>query len=266
MKLSLAALPVAAALVATPALAAPKTTDLTVKGPVKLEVASVEVSLVVKRGAKGKARVVADLSGGIMGKAEAEVTLRGNALEIDGLDPTVKGTITVELPPGSSVEAESVTGGMSVSGMAEAELSSVTGGIKTDGTDVVEVESVNGGVELIGGKRHRVEAVNGGVTIAPAGVPDVEASTVAGGIAIRGLCGKGCRIRFESVSGEIRLALDRKSSFEARFESFAGKLDDKLGLTLEPDQDRDERAGRYGKGEGSIEGESFSGRVVLTAP
>jgi hypothetical protein len=87
---------------------------------------------------------------------------------------------------------------------------------------------------------------------------------VSGELRLRGSCGKGCRIRIETLSAAAELELDRRSSFALRFETFSGSLIDKLGVS--PSGERDEMSGRLGKAEGRIEAETFSGSLTVRSP
>jgi DUF4097 and DUF4098 domain-containing protein YvlB len=248
------------------AAAAPQVHEITAKGPVAVEVSSVVADVVVKKGAAGKVRVTAELTGGIMGKAEAEVHFGGGVLSIDGLDPTVNGAVTVEVPAGSSLEAESVDGDLTALGLAKVELESVSGAVRVEGATRVEAQTVSGSLDVVGGAWLELETVSGAITVAMTGAaPNVEAHSVSGNIRLRGACGKGCRLELETLSGAATLALDKKSSFTLQFETFSGRLDDKLGVARsERDSGDKEVQARFGKGDGTIDAETFSGSVTLT--
>lgn len=260
------ALPLTLALaVAGPALAAPQVTELAVKGPVQVEIDSVSVSITVVKGGKDKVRVTADLTGGIGGGPRPDIDLRGSTLSIDGLDPTVKGSLKVEVPAGSSLQADAVQGDITASGVARVDLEAVAGNVKVDGADRIEIETVSGGIDVTGGTRMRIETVAGKVTLAPSGsAPDVRVAAVSGPIVVRGACGKGCQVRLETLSGAATVELDRKSSFTARLETFSGKLIDKLGLGAGGGGGLGrELRGRYGNGEGTLQAETFSGSLTV---
>jgi hypothetical protein len=247
------------------ALAAPgRVTELAVKGPVRVELSTTGVDVTVKRGAaRGKARIVAELRGGTGSPPAPEIDLDGSTLSIDGLGPTVHGTVTIEVPAGSSFDAHAVDGDLVALGLSDADVESVTGAIRVEGTDRVEAESVSGSLTVVGGTRHRLATVSGPLSLSALGATgavDGELETVSGSIAVQGACGRGCRVTFDTRSGEARLALDRASSFVFAFETFSGRLDDTLGIGA---GDGQERSGRLGKGEGRIKVKTFSGAVAL---
>jgi hypothetical protein len=71
------------------------------------------------------------------------------------------------------------------------------------------------------------------------------------------------------VSGDLRLSVDPKSSFELSYTSHSGELRDELSLAVKRNPQR--RHGMasgwleasYGKGEGVIEADAFSGALVV---
>jgi hypothetical protein len=255
---------------------APRVHQLIVKSPPRLEISTFEAAIVVRRGKRDMVKIVADLRGGPDG-GELEIRQRGDAISIEGLDPGVTGTVTIESPPGTRFELETVVGALDLAGAGgRAELEAVSGSVSIDGIDEVEIEAVSGKVDVRNATRIEVHSVSGGVSVAHRGsAPSIELESVSGALDVRGGCGAGCRVRIESLSGGATLALDRRSSFRFGFETFSGALHDGLGMILDrPDGDDGERdeggerdtSARYGKAEGSIQIETFSGTVRLAPP
>lgn len=248
------------------------TRDVAVKRPVRLEVSSFQVAVVVRPGTRDKVRVVADVRswGPGDGGDALDIDVDGDVISIDGLDsPHVTGSVTVEIPPGSRLEVDTVSGRVDVTGSGgRAEVESVSGAVKIGGFDEVDVDSVSGSVQVDNVVRLDAESVSARVAVTARGAaPKIDVETVSGEVSIAGACAAGCRIGLESLSGRATLALDRKSSFDLRFETFSGSLDDKLGLggvAGHPSDDGKETSGRLGRGEGQIMIESFSGAVRLS--
>ena len=83
------------------------------------------------------------------------------------------------------------------------------------------------------------------------------------------MCAKDCRLSAETVSGEVRLSVDPKSSFELSYRSHSGELRDEINLAVKraPRRKHGMSSGwleaSYGKGEGVIEADAFSGSLVV---
>ena len=95
-----------------------------------------------------------------------------------------------------------------------------------------------------------------GATSVDAGQAPVklEVETASGPVDFRGLCGTGCHMDVDSVSGEVRFALDRASSPErACSVSTSGKGERRPGTCSTP------QAGRTGKGPTSARAPSGEG-------
>ena len=113
-----------------------------------------------------------------------------------------------------------------------------------------------------------IQSVSGNVDITTSGsAPVVGIETVNGNVTWRGLCGKGCRLALESFQGNYTLIFDARSSFEARYESDGGKLDNQLGTAAQPSnknvRGRAPTRVKYGKGEGTVRVESYQGDLIL---
>ena len=73
----------------------------------------------------------------------------------------------------------------------------------------------------------------------------------------------------ETVSGELRIAVDPKSSFELSYTSHSGELRDEVNLSVKrsPARKHGMASGwmeaTFGKGEGVIEADAFSGNLIV---
>ena len=91
----------------------------------------------------------------------------------------------------------------------------------------------------------------------------------AGSLEWSGTCGRDCHLSAETVSGELRMALDPKSSFELSYTSHSGELRDELNLSVKraPTRKHGMASGwmeaTFGKGEGVIEADAFSGNLIV---
>jgi len=74
--------------------------------------------------------------------------------------------------------------------------------------------------------------------------------------------GLGLVVDVDTVSGEVRMALDARSSFGLRFTSHSGKLRDR-GASSGGNDNWTEAV--WGAGEGRIECETFSADAILAA-
>jgi Putative adhesin len=196
-------------------------------------------------------------------------------LEFDGHRRLAAGRLRLEVPPGSRLSIFSLDGRISVKGVrGEVTVRASSGDIDLSGATKVDAEAVDGEVDVLEAEGPvRVRTVSGAVTVSTlSAAPRLELETSSGDIEWRGACGKGCHVDADSVSGRLRFALAKESSFVLSTITHSGRLDDALGLTSLPDaRPRELPEGRtwhragLGAREGEIECETFSGDVVLTA-
>ena len=182
------------------------------------------------------------------------------------------GKLHVELPRGSSVDASAVSGSVSVSeGCGEVRVRGMSGWVKVRDVGEVDVETVDGSIEVSNASGAvRIHTVTGATSVDAGQAPvKLEVETASGPVDFRGLCGTGCHMDVDSVSGEVRFALDRASSLSAHVVSTSGKVKDDLGLALRRRPDAPEgdfSEGALGGGDSLIECETFSGNVELPRP
>lgn len=197
-------------------------------------------------------------------KADLEVRVpRGASLEIE----TVSASIDISGVSGE-IEAGSVSGAVTVAGGAnEIEAESVSGAITvTGGSGLVVAESVSGSVKLaeVSGD---IEAttVSGKIRVEAGVVDDVEIESVAGSVYFKGLLGGG-DLEVESHSGNIEVHLPGALVADFVLESFSGRIENGFGPPAR-------RSDRYAPGvsaefstgaEGAdVSVETFSGSIVL---
>jgi DUF4097 and DUF4098 domain-containing protein YvlB len=234
-----------------------------VRGPVTFELRTYAADVEIVQG--GADSVALSTPGSPKARVEIEATGGRFEARVDGRRQVRDGKVKLAVPAGSRVEITTVTGGIDATGaLGEVRARTMSGRVAVRGAHGADVETIEGAVEIAGVPADvRVHTIAGAVLIngqGPLGQAEVETSS--GAVEVRGLCGNGCRIDLDSVSGEVRLALNPASSFGLRFTSHSGKLRDR-GATSGGGDAWNETT--WGKGEGRIECETFSADVILTA-
>jgi DUF4097 and DUF4098 domain-containing protein YvlB len=231
-------------------------------GPVTFELRTYAASVEV---VQGPAESVTVSTPGSNSRIDIEENAGRFEARVDGRRQVREGKVRLELPAGSNVEITTVTGSIEVSGaLRELRARTMSGSVVAAGASKADVETIDGSVRIAGAEENvRVHTIAGPVKIDAAGPAiQAEVETSSGSVDVRGQCGKGCRIDVDSVSGEVRFALDPKSSFGLRFTSHSGKLRDRGASTGGGDAWTDTS---WGAGEGRIECETFSADTILTA-
>ena len=196
--------------------------------------------------------------------------------------------LEIWLPAGSSLDVETVSAGIRVSGVnGRLDLESVSGEVIVDGAPTsADVETVSGNIELSGseteaiaesvsgkielsGVAGRVEAatVSGSVRVEAGGIEQGEFEAVSGSVRITGALSPGARLSAESHSGSVVLNLPANTSARFQIETFSGSINNGFGSS------EAERTSRYapgkrldftlGSGDAQVRVESFSGSVTL---
>jgi hypothetical protein len=218
-------------------------------------------------------------------KRQVSVTLTEAAAEDialfafgDRVEPSFKGRRTlrrgrlrVELPRGSRLDLASMSGDVTAERIGDVRIRTMSGDVKLSGVAKTDVQTISGDtrIEDTSGPV-RLHTVSGNGTVTTSGVaPQVEFHSASGGLDWSGACGKDCHLSAETVSGDLRLTLDPKSSFELSYTSHSGELRDELNLMVKraPRRKHGMTSGwleaTFGKGEGVIEADAFSGTLVV---
>jgi len=182
-----------------------------------------------------------------------------------------RGQLRVELPRGSRLDLASMSGDVSVERIGEVRIRSMSGDVKVLGVGKTDVQTISGDTRIEDASGPvRLHTVSGHGTITTTGTaPQVEFHSASGGLDWSGVCGKDCHLSAETVSGDVRLTLDPKSSFELSYTSHSGELRDELNLMVKraPRRKHGMTTGwleaSFGKGEGVIEADAFSGTLVV---
>ena len=242
---------------------------LPVKGPVTFQV----------RAQAGDIEVVAT------DKRQVSVTLSEAAAEDialfafgDRVEPSFRGRRTlrrgklrVELPRGSRLDLSSMSGDVTVERIGDVRIRTMSGDVKLLGVAKTDVQTISGDTRIEDASGPvRLHTVSGHGTVTTSGAaPQVEFHSASGGLDWSGACGRDCHLSAETVSGDVRLTLDPKSSFELSYTSHSGELRDELNLMVKraPKRKHGMTSGwleaTFGKGEGVIEADAFSGTLVV---
>jgi len=189
---------------------------------------------------------------------------KGSSLEIE----TVSADIEVS-GVGGSLDLESVSGQVDVEGgNAEAEVSTVSGNITLSGKfPGVEAESVSGDIEVTGASGHvEVSATSGRIEVTGSDFDRVECESLSGDVRFDGNPKAGADLSIEVFSGDAVLILPADLDAQISVETHSGSISSDFG----EDRVRTEKYGpgawfdtEVGKGSASIDVTSFSGSVRL---
>src|SRR5205814_3130500 len=173
---------------------------------------------------------------------------------------------------GSSVDFESTSADLQVQGIGgDVRIQTMSGDIKVAGVRKANVETISGDVKVDANGPIRVHTVSGNA-VASTADPGVrlEFESASGNLDWTGACGKGCHVSTETVSGQIAIAVDSsRSSFELSYSSHSGDFRNDLNLDVKhaPKKKHGGVGGWleavYGKGEGIIECDAFSGDLQI---
>ncbi|MGZ3440708.1 MAG: DUF4097 family beta strand repeat-containing protein [Polyangia bacterium] len=245
------------------------TATIDVKSAVTLraDVLSSDIEVVGGAGNKVKAQLI-DSSGAI------RLAQSGDRVEVvlstksgwPHVPAGIDGKLRIEVPAGSNVELTSASGDIAVRDTAgNVRLRTASGEVRLRQVAGVEVMAVSGDVVVENASGEvRLRTVSGDAQVTQnGGGAHLEYGTTSGDLDWAGSCRSGCRIEARSTSGDVKLRMPSDASFDLRYVTHSGDVSDDLKMqTLE--QSESHRGGgslhaRYGKGEGLIEVQTFSG-------
>jgi putative adhesin len=182
-----------------------------------------------------------------------------------------RGKLRVELPRGSRLDVASMSGDVTAQRIGDVRIRTMSGDVKLAGVGKVDLQMISGDARIedaVGPVR--LHTVSGHAVVATSGAaPQVEFQSASGGLDWAGICARDCHLSAETVSGELRLNVDPKSSFELSYTSHSGELRDEANLAVKraPRRKHGMSSGwleaTFGKGEGVIEADAFSGSLVV---
>jgi hypothetical protein len=246
--------------------------SLAVKGPVtfRLRVQSGEVEVVPSE----KPQIALSVDG-VPVAGDVQILQFGDRIEAEfnGRRHLRRGRLRVELPKGSNLDFASTSGDISVQNVGgDVRVRTMSGDVKVQGARNADVESVSGDAMVnVTGPKLRLHLVSG-TALATTADPAVQLAfqSASGNLEWTGICAKGCHLSAETVSGDIKLQPDAaRSSFELSYSSHSGDLRDELKLEVKraPKRKHGGMGGWleavYGKGEGVIECDAFSGDLIV---
>jgi hypothetical protein len=246
--------------------AQPARTSAKVNGPVNLEIEVMSADIEIVAGGN---EVSVTAQG--CGPDDLELEGDGSDFEIE-FDPagSCKSPVKIKVPAGSNIEVAAVEGDIKLTGQYKnVEAEAVSGDVTIESAEKVEVSAVSGKIKLPKvSKRADIESVSGSVELTTVGSsPIVNVEMVSGTLTWNGQCGKGCRVSVEAYQGDLTLGLDKTSSFELRFATMNGRLVDQLKMTIEQGGKNVMGASpvkaKFGKGEGQIRIESYDGDLTV---
>jgi DUF4097 and DUF4098 domain-containing protein YvlB len=176
--------------------------------------------------------------------------------------------ITVRVPAGCEVEAETVSANIDASDLTgSAELQSVSGNITVTGNlESVEAESVSGEILLENVQRAEAQTVSGSIHVMSGQLKKGDFQAVSGNVVFEDNIDPKGRLDIESFSGTVKVHLP--ASVSARFDvtTFSGDIVNKL--SSDPIEKNEVGPGKSlafttGSGDARISVESFSGSVKL---
>jgi hypothetical protein len=245
-----------------------------VKGAVTLraDVLSSDIEVVGGAGNKVKAQLI-DSSGAIRlvqsgDRVEVALSTKSGWPHVPaGID----GKLRIEVPSGSHVELTSASGDIQVRDTSgNVRLRTASGEVRLRKVATVEVMAVSGDVVVENASGEvRLRTVSGDAQVWQSNNgARFEYGTTSGDLDWTGSCRAGCRIEARSTSGDVKLRMMPDASFDLRYVTHSGDVGDDLKMqTLE--QSESHRGGgslhaRYGKGEGLIEVQTFSGDLHVS--
>jgi hypothetical protein len=205
-----------------------------------------------------------------------DISLRlfGDRVEVSfrGRSQMRRGKLHVELPRGSRVDLNSMSGDVTVQKLSgEVRIRTMSGDVKLFGVAKADVQTISGDARIDDASGPvRLHTVSGHAVISSSGAtPQLEFQSASGDLDWSGLCARDCHVTAETVSGVVRLAVDPRSSFELSYTSHSGEMRDELNLAVKHSPKRKHGLmggwleATYGKGEGVIEADAFSGNLVV---
>jgi hypothetical protein len=248
----------------TPEAAASGVVVAPVRGAVKLRLRSVAAQVEVVSGPAGS--VTVRLRDSEVGKVTVEEQ-GGDRIELrfDGAAALKRGKVGVRVPLRSDVEVVSAGGDVDIDGVGgAARVQTQSGDVRVRGADTAELHTISGDVELseVAGEA-RIETVSGDAKVS--GVSRLRYTSTSGDLVWGGGCAARCRVEARTLSGDVALRLGSGSSFDVRYLTHTGEVSDEVGVEMSPPAPGREvaRRGRYQRGDGLIEIETWSGDLAM---
>jgi DUF4097 and DUF4098 domain-containing protein YvlB len=195
--------------------------EVLVEGEVGPGVESVDVDA-----GGGDVSIEVEIRGGGQSRMGADLVIRvprGAELAVEGIHTTV---VVRELR-GGSLEVESVSGNVAVSGdLQVVDVETISGNVDVTGTvGAVQVESASGSVTVDGvDGEFEIESISGSVTIRGGTLTGGQVATASGNVRVEGELARSGKIEIETLSGEVWIVVPENVSAEFEIETFSGKI------------------------------------------
>ena len=160
--------------------------------------------------------------------------------------------LQIRVPRGCRLEVETIAATIDVSGVTgHLELESVSGNITVRGEpETVELQNISGHVEFI----------------SEGTLEEGEFQSVVGDIRVAVDFARGGRFEFESVSGDIEIRVPRRVSADFEISSFSGGIDNDFGVSPRSTSNTlltKELRFSLGRGEARVSAQTLSGSIRL---
>jgi DUF4097 and DUF4098 domain-containing protein YvlB len=239
-----------------------------VKGAVTFEITTLSGDVEVTRG--GNTEVKLEVQDGPGGSVKLESNGTRVTPRFDKLESLRSGKVRVWLPSGSTLIARTTSGDVSAVGLlGDVDIRSTSGDVSVRGCKGVVINTVSGDIHLSEASgAMELETVSGDAKVnASPEQARLRFKSTSGELEWRGRCGLECRVSADTLSGGVLLELAKTSSFDLSFRSFSGDWEDVSGVMTKQESNQHRRgrsqSARYGKGEGKIEVETFSGELSV---
>lgn len=246
-------------------------TSVPTQGPVEFRMEAMNSDIEVVASSGNRAAIIVNDGS----SHEVRLVPRGdNRLEpeFDGHARLRRGDVRLELPKGSKVDLTVMSGDIKIRGVGgDVRVRTTAGDVMLASAKEVNAQTVEGDIKVRDASGPvRIKTVQGDAEVTSSAGPaaQLEFESTAGELSWRGICGKGCHLMASTLSGDVKLVMDPKSSFEVELSSRDGELKGGLPLTRKAEAKRRRFGnplvgGTYGAGEGVVEVETFSGDLDL---
>jgi hypothetical protein len=182
----------------------------------------------------------------------------------------VSADVDVQQMAGRKLDVSSVSGDVVVtaSSPGEASLENVSGDSTLRiTTSKLKAQSVSGDLRISGGLSGDVdlESVSGNIDLQAKALDRLDVSSVSGDAILRAALRPSGHVKGETLSGELRLLMPRATSARVHVETFSGDISAGPDARIEREEHGPGKSldTSFGRGDGRIELESFSGDVTL---
>ena len=196
----------------------------------------------------------------------------GNGWHMFGGNLNVSVDYNVTAPPGTRVTAESISGDIRVTGIADVSAGTVSGDVKVTGAKRLgSIKSISGSVEISDADLDgsiESQSVSGNLLLDGVNCDRVTVHTTSGEITFNGPLARDGRYELKGFSGDVRVGISGGTGFELQASSFSGDVRSDLPITTRGTSDtrrghRTTLSGTYGDGSAVLQLSTFSGSIII---